>query len=39
MNDKQKWYNSDLFIYASTAIGFIAMVVLNYINHGGRLVW
>lgn len=36
---KQKWYNTDWFVCTSTAVGFIATVVANYIYHGGRVVW
>lgn len=36
---KQKWYNTDTFVYISTAIGFFAMMVGNFIYHGGRFIW
>ena len=37
--EQQKWYHSDWFVYLSTLIGFLAMIVSNYIYYKGHLVW
>lgn len=39
MMKKNKWYESDLFISLVGALAMIAMIVGNYILHGGRLQW
>lgn len=36
---KQHWYENDWFICACTVGTFLVAAVVNYLIHGGHIVW